>query len=145
VPCHPAQIALARDSWSSQQQRLKPQQDFRGLAAIWLGRQWDDDFATAEANRDLIEFGIHLGIGNGEVYGSTPVKFGHECICCPNDEPRRTRPQASWDLNHGIPALVAEPEYTYQAPGDYRVILIVWDGAGRGAGAEKTVHVLPVK
>ncbi|MBT3375503.1 MAG: PKD domain-containing protein [Lentisphaerae bacterium] len=50
-----------------------------------------------------------------------------------------------WDFDHGIPALVAEPEHTYQEPGDYRVTLIVWDGAGRGARAEKTIHVLPAK
>ncbi|MFQ5810053.1 MAG: PKD domain-containing protein, partial [Armatimonadota bacterium] len=47
-----------------------------------------------------------------------------------------------WDFDHGIPEVVAEPTHVYDKPGEYRVTLIVWDDAGRGARAEKTVRVL---
>jgi hypothetical protein len=48
-----------------------------------------------------------------------------------------------WDFGHGIPEVTAEPKHTYEQPGKYRVALIVWDKAGRGARAEKTIEVLP--
>ena len=47
-----------------------------------------------------------------------------------------------WDFGHGIPEVTAEPKHTYERPGKYRVTLIVWDKAGRGARAEKTIEVL---
>jgi len=36
-------------------------------------------------------------------------------------------------------------KHTFDQPGKYRVTLIVWDAAGRGARAERTVEVLPAK
>ena len=47
-----------------------------------------------------------------------------------------------WDFGHGIPEVTAEPKHTYERLGKYRVTLIVWDKAGRGARAEKTIEVL---
>ena len=47
-----------------------------------------------------------------------------------------------WDFGHGAPEVTAEPRHTYERPGKYRVTLIVWDKAGRGARAEKTIEVL---
>jgi hypothetical protein len=46
-----------------------------------------------------------------------------------------------WDFNHGIAEIVAEPRHTFDQPGRYRVTLVVWDSAGRGARAEKIVVV----
>lgn len=50
-----------------------------------------------------------------------------------------------WDFNHGIPEVVANPRHTFERPGRYRVTLIVWDAAGRGARVGKTIEVLPAK
>ncbi len=50
-----------------------------------------------------------------------------------------------WDFDHGIPQSTAQPQHTYDEPGDYRVTLIVWDSARRGARMEKTIRVLPAK
>jgi len=50
-----------------------------------------------------------------------------------------------WDFNHGVAEVVANPQHTFSQPGKYRVTLIVWDAAGRGARAEKTVEVLPAQ
>jgi hypothetical protein len=47
------------------------------------------------------------------------------------------------DFNRDIPEVVANPRHTFERPGKYRVTLIVWDAAGRGARSEKTVAVLP--
>ncbi len=48
-----------------------------------------------------------------------------------------------WDFNHGIAEVGPNPEHTFDQPGKYRVALIVWDAAGRGARAEKIIEVLP--
>jgi hypothetical protein len=48
-----------------------------------------------------------------------------------------------WDFNHGIAEVGAHPQHSFDQPGRYRVTLIVWDAAGRGARAERTVEVLP--
>jgi len=48
-----------------------------------------------------------------------------------------------WDFNHGIPEITASPKHTFEKPGKYRVTLVVWDSAGRGARAEKTIEVMP--
>jgi PKD repeat protein len=50
-----------------------------------------------------------------------------------------------WDFNHGIPEVALNPRHTFDRPGKYRVTLIVWDAAGRGARSEKTIEVLPAK
>ena len=50
-----------------------------------------------------------------------------------------------WDFNHGIPATAEAPSHTFAKAGNYRATLIVWDAAGRGARAEKTLTVLPAK
>ena len=46
-----------------------------------------------------------------------------------------------WDLGDGAPTSAPEATHTYAAPGTYRVTLIVWDDAGRGARAEKQIEV----
>lgn len=46
-----------------------------------------------------------------------------------------------WDLGDGPPLTEEEVTHTYSKPGDYTVTLIVWNEAGRGARAEKTVRV----
>lgn len=48
-----------------------------------------------------------------------------------------------WDFGEGIPEVAAEAKHTFERPGAHRVTLIIWDPAGRGSRAEKTVHVLP--
>jgi hypothetical protein len=50
-----------------------------------------------------------------------------------------------WDFNHGITEVAANPQHTYEQPGKYRVTLIVWDTAGRGARVSKILDVLPAK
>lgn len=47
-----------------------------------------------------------------------------------------------WDFNHGIAEVAANPQHTFEKPGKYRVTLVVWDGAGRGARIEKIVEVI---
>jgi hypothetical protein len=50
-----------------------------------------------------------------------------------------------WDFGHGIAEVAANPKHTFEQPGKYRVTLIVWDSAGRGARAEKMVEVVTGK
>jgi PKD repeat protein len=50
-----------------------------------------------------------------------------------------------WDFGDGIPEVAANPSHTFDQPGKYRVTLIVWDAAGRGARTEKVVEVMPGK
>ena len=50
-----------------------------------------------------------------------------------------------WDFNHGIAEVAANPCHTFDRPGKYRVTLIVWDNAGRGARAEKVIEVVSGK
>jgi PKD repeat protein len=50
-----------------------------------------------------------------------------------------------WDFNHGMAEVGAHPQHTFDRAGKYRVTLIVWDAAGRGARAEKTIEVLASK
>lgn len=50
-----------------------------------------------------------------------------------------------WDFNDGIPQLTAAAPHTFARPGRYRITLIVWDTAGRGARAEKMVDVIPAQ
>jgi parallel beta-helix repeat protein len=50
-----------------------------------------------------------------------------------------------WDFDHGIPEVTPAPKHRFERPGKYRVTLVVWDDAGRGARAERTVEVLPAR
>ena len=50
-----------------------------------------------------------------------------------------------WDFGDGISQVTANPSHTFNRPGKYRVTLIVWDAAARGARAEKVVEVVPGK
>jgi len=50
-----------------------------------------------------------------------------------------------WDFNHGVGEITAKPTHTFERPGRYRVTLVVWDTAGRGARKEMTVEVLPTQ
>ena len=47
-----------------------------------------------------------------------------------------------WDFGQGIPAVEAAPTTTFDHPGTYRVTLIVWDNANRGARTEKMIKVV---
>jgi hypothetical protein len=46
-----------------------------------------------------------------------------------------------WDFGDGVPMTETRATHTYQAPGEYRVTLLVWDEAGRGARAEKLLRI----
>jgi hypothetical protein len=48
-----------------------------------------------------------------------------------------------WDFNDGIAEVTPNPQHRFDRPDKYRVTLIVWDSAGRGARTEKTIEVLP--
>jgi len=48
-----------------------------------------------------------------------------------------------WDFGHGIPAVAAEADVTFEKPGPQRVTLVVWDAMGRGSRVEKRVNVEP--
>jgi hypothetical protein len=50
-----------------------------------------------------------------------------------------------WDFDDGIPSCEHRPKHTYTKPGEYRVTLIAWDDAGRGARAERLVRVVDQK
>lgn len=50
-----------------------------------------------------------------------------------------------WDFGHGIAEVVANPKHLFEQPGKYRVTLIVWDAAGRGARVEKMIEVVSGK
>lgn len=50
--------------------------------------------------------------------------------------------RALWDLDDGPPVVGDEVTHTYDRPGEYRVTMIVWDAAGRGARAEKELRVV---
>jgi Right handed beta helix region/PKD domain len=49
--------------------------------------------------------------------------------------------EALWDFNDGTPETTGITAHTFALPGVYRVTLIVWDNAGRGARAERFVVV----
>ena len=46
-----------------------------------------------------------------------------------------------WDFSDGAPSSSAEASHIYAQPGAYRTTLIVWDESGRGARAERLIHV----
>ncbi len=46
-----------------------------------------------------------------------------------------------WDFGDGPPSVEPTATHVYSQPGDYRVTLIVWDDAGRGARAEKRIRI----
>jgi len=48
-----------------------------------------------------------------------------------------------WDFGDGPPSTEPRASHTYSRPGEYRVTLVVWDESGRGARAEKRIHILP--
>ncbi|HOZ45517.1 MAG TPA: right-handed parallel beta-helix repeat-containing protein [Candidatus Hydrogenedentes bacterium] len=48
-----------------------------------------------------------------------------------------------WDLDDGPPRTESEVEHTYRRPGIYRVILVVWDDAGRAARTDRELQVAP--
>ena len=51
--------------------------------------------------------------------------------------------QVLWDFNDGLPAAEPDATHTFAKPGAYRVTLVVWDEAGRGARVEKRIQVVP--
>ena len=67
-----------------------------------------------------------------EVAGGEPITFR-----CTTDGAAAVL----WDLGDGPPFSEPEVTHTYDRPGAYRVTLLVWNEAGRGARAEKTVRV----
>jgi len=71
--------------------------------------------------RDCIQFGAQL---QGETGGIARHYF-YRCF------------------GDGIPEVKPVPQHTFEKPGKYRVTLIVWDSAGRGGRAERTIQVLP--
>jgi PKD repeat protein len=48
---------------------------------------------------------------------------------------------ALWDFGDGPPSNASNPVHTYVKPGIYRVTLVVWDTAGRGARSEAQIGV----
>ncbi len=48
-----------------------------------------------------------------------------------------------WDFNDGVPVTGPAATHTYRTPGLYRVTLLAWDSAGRGARAEIKLKVSP--
>ena len=60
-------------------------------------------------------------------------------------DPDGTIAHTLWDVNAGPPLAATSASYTYETPGTYRISLLVWDNVGRGAHAEKTLTVIPVK
>ncbi len=49
-----------------------------------------------------------------------------------------------WDFGEGIPVFdKRHARHTFAKPGDYRVTMIAWGERGRGARAEKLIHVAP--
>jgi PKD repeat protein len=46
-----------------------------------------------------------------------------------------------WDLGDGPPSTEPVAIHTYDRPGEYRVTLVVWDEAGRGARCEQRIRV----
>ncbi|MCR4414104.1 MAG: right-handed parallel beta-helix repeat-containing protein [Thermoguttaceae bacterium] len=46
-----------------------------------------------------------------------------------------------WDFNDGAPSTEAQTTHIFHRPGNYRVTLVVWDAAGRGARTERWVRV----
>ncbi len=48
-----------------------------------------------------------------------------------------------WDFGHGIPALTAAPEHTFERPGKYRVTLIVWARPAAADAPNVGSNVLP--
>src|SRR5690606_29484924 len=63
----------------------------------------------------------------------TPVVFGNASS--------GTLVRTLWDFGDGLPTTAHSPTHVYAAPGIYRVTLVVWDAAGRGARAEQLVQV----
>ena len=46
-----------------------------------------------------------------------------------------------WDLGVGAPIAESAASYTFTKAGSYRISLLVWDEAGRGGHAEKTIEI----
>jgi PKD repeat protein len=46
-----------------------------------------------------------------------------------------------WDFGEGIPEIAVSPKHTFLRPGTYQVTLVVWDAAGRGSRASKSIKV----
>lgn len=74
------------------------------------------------------------------VRAGVPVEFQ-----CASRAPGGTIAERLWDFNDGIPEVEASPRHTFERPGRYRVTLVTWDAAGRGARAEKTIDVQPAR
>lgn len=81
-----------------------------------------------------------------EIRGPTTVRAGEPAsFRCASRSAKGEIVERLWDFDHGLPEVTAEPQHTFEKPGTYRVTLIVWDSAGRGARAEKTVEVQPAQ
>ena len=85
-------------------------------------------FGTAAPTAD---FRIPATIRAGE-----PVQFQ-----CTSRTERSKIAEWLWDFGQGIPETTANPQHTFDQPGKYRVTLIVWDEADRGARAERIIEV----
>jgi hypothetical protein len=85
------------------------------------------------AARPKAAFSVSEAIRVGE-----PARFQ-----CGSKAPGGTIVERLWDFDDGIPQMTPSAEHVYTKPGRYRVALIVWDSAGRGARAEKLIDVQP--
>jgi PKD domain/Pectate lyase superfamily protein len=62
---------------------------------------------------------------------------------CTSRAVQGTLAERLWDFSDGIPEVTDEPQHSFDQAGKYRVTLVVWDSAGRGGRAERTIEVLP--
>ena len=60
---------------------------------------------------------------------------------CKSDALADPKAVAFWDFGGGLPATGRRATHTFDRPGTYQVALIVWDAAGRGVRAARTVKV----
>ncbi len=72
-----------------------------------------------------------------KAYAGEPVRLRSVARAAGNGKIAR----ALWDFSEGIPSTEESVTHTYKVPGSYRVTLVVWDDAGRGARVEKRILI----
>jgi PKD repeat protein len=72
------------------------------------------------------------------IHAGEPVSF--QCV---SHATKSEIGERLWDFEDGIPEVTPAPKHSFEKPGKHRVTLIVWDAAGRGGRAERTIEVLP--
>jgi hypothetical protein len=79
---------------------------------------------------------------NLEIESPDKAKAGEEIVFAAKiSDGESTIKYVLWDFNAGIPSSEITAKYAYDAPGIYRVTLVVWDESGKAGIAEKYIEI----